>query len=94
MFQAARSHYCVHSGVSKKANVDEECDKLLEERLCKYFINMPKLLGLQNTSVLQVPSIDCLYSYPIMEKKEGARSDRGYVLLPKYAFLNFSNGIC
>lgn len=54
MFQAARSHYCVHSGVSKKANVDEECDKLLEERLCKYFINMPKLLGLQNTSVLQV----------------------------------------
>lgn len=44
----------MHSGVSKKTNVDEECDKLLEERACRYFNNMPKLLGLQNSSVLQV----------------------------------------
>ncbi|BDA46571.1 probable regulator of telomere elongation helicase 1 homolog at N-terminal half [Coccomyxa sp. Obi] len=57
---ASRGHYCVHSGVSKKTNVDEECDKLLEERACRYFNNMPKLLGLQNTSALQVHDIEDL----------------------------------
>lgn len=54
MVQASRSHYCVHNTVSKKPNVDDECDKLLEDRSCKFFNNMAKLLGLQNSSVVEV----------------------------------------
>ncbi len=51
--QASRSHYCIHKTVSKKPNLDEECEALLEDNNCKYFSNAQKLFGLQNSSSLQ-----------------------------------------
>ena len=52
--QASRTHYCCHPSVSKKKNVDEECDKLMEDSACKYFTNVQKLYGMQTSTVLQV----------------------------------------
>ena len=51
--QASRSHYCIHKTVSKKPNLDEECETLLEDNSCKYFSNAQKLFGLQTSSSLQ-----------------------------------------
>ena len=51
--QASRSHYCIHKTVSKKPNLDEECEALLEDKSCKYFSNAQKLFGLQTSSDLQ-----------------------------------------
>ena len=49
----------MHSGVSKKPNVDEECEKLLEDRSCRYFNNLPKVLNGLATYVPQVV-LQCL----------------------------------
>ena len=51
--QASRSHYCVHKGVSKKPNLDEECEALLEDKGCKYYNNTQKLFGMQTLASLQ-----------------------------------------
>ena len=51
--QASRSHYCVHKGVSKKPNLDEECEALLEDKGCKFYNNTQKLFGMQTLASLQ-----------------------------------------
>ena len=43
----------MHKTVSKKSNLDEECETLLEDNSCKYFSNAQKLFGLQTSSSLQ-----------------------------------------
>ena len=43
----------MHKTVSKKPNLDEECETLLEDNSCKYFSNAQKLFGLQTSSSLQ-----------------------------------------
>lgn len=52
--QGSRTHYCCHPTVSKKKNVDEECDKLMEDDACKYFQNTRALFMLKGSSSLQV----------------------------------------
>ena len=42
--------------MSKKPNLDEECETLLEDNGCKYFRNAQKLFGLQASSSLQAHS--------------------------------------
>ena len=54
VLQASRTHYCCHPTVSKKKNVDEECDRLMEDSACKYFTNVQKLFGMQDHTKLQV----------------------------------------
>ncbi len=51
--QASRSHYCVHKGIQKKPNLDEECEALLEDKRCKFYNNAQKLYGMQTSSSLQ-----------------------------------------
>lgn len=51
--QAAKSHYCIHKTVSKKPNLDEECEALLEDKSCRHYNNTQKLFGLQTSSSLQ-----------------------------------------
>ena len=51
--QASRSHYCIHKGVSKKPNLDEGCEALLEDKGCKFYNNTQKLFGMQTLASLQ-----------------------------------------
>ena len=53
ILQASRSHYCIHKGVQKKPNLDEECEALLEDKRCKFYNNAQKLYGMQTSSSLQ-----------------------------------------
>jgi hypothetical protein len=52
--QASKTHYCIHKTVATKSNVDEECDRLLEDRSCRFFQNVPHLLSMQTSASLQV----------------------------------------
>lgn len=59
LWQASRGHYCVHKTVSKKTNIDEECDALLEDKACKFFNNVHSLFPMQTSHSLQVGNISC-----------------------------------
>ena len=81
--QASRSHYCIHKTVSKKLNLDEECETLLEDGSCKYFSNAQKLFGLQTSSTLQVDQLirTCISKYILLMTPSGT-SNASECLLP------------
>ena len=77
--QASRSHYCIHKTVSKKPNLDEECEALLEDNSCKYFGNAQKLFGMQTSSSLQVSHLtmgcrDCTLLQPSQRGIRGSQA--------------------
>ena len=54
--QASREHYCINKTVMKKANRDEECEKLMsgDGGSCQYSSNTPRLFPMQFNGALQV----------------------------------------
>ena len=49
LLQASKKHYCVHPVSSTSPNLEEECEKMLGDRSCRFFLGAPQLYNLHNT---------------------------------------------
>ena len=50
VLQGSKKHYCVHP-VSTSPNLEEECEKMLGDRGCHFYLGVPQLLGLHSTTL-------------------------------------------
>ena len=47
--QASKKHYCVHPVSSTSPNLEEECEKMLSDRSCRFFLGAHQLDSLHIT---------------------------------------------
>jgi len=72
--QASKKHYCVHPVASSSPNLEEECEKMLGDGACRFFLGAHQLATLHSTP---------------LRVRDGERTrlqvHQGWLLIPRYA---------